>query len=96
VGVTKKLKSEGMKLGMKAMSKLMEDQQRAEKVMKAVETVQKSRERMDETAARLLNLSQLPSKEDIRELSRQAGRLRRETKKILAALDDLEERLEQS
>jgi hypothetical protein len=96
VSVSKKLKSEGMKLGMKAMSKLMEDQQRAEKVMKAVETVQRSRERVDETAARLLNMGQLPSKEDVRELSRQAGRLRRETKKILAALDDLEDRIEKS
>ena len=91
--VGRKLKTEGMKLGMKAMSKLMESPDRAERVMKAVEQVQRSRERVDETAARLLNLSQLPSREDVRELSRQAGRLRRETKKILAALDDLEERL---
>jgi hypothetical protein len=96
VTVSKKIKSEGMKLGMKAMSKLMESPDRAEKVMKAVEQVQRSRERVDETAARLLNLSQLPSKEDIRDLSRQAGRLRRETKKILAALDDLEDGLDRA
>jgi seryl-tRNA synthetase len=93
MGIGDKVKSEGLKMGMKAMSKLMESPERAEKMMKAVETVQRSRERVDETAARLLNLSQLPSKDDVRELSRQAGRLRRQMKKIMAALDDLEAKL---
>ncbi|MCC7070904.1 MAG: hypothetical protein IT383_06255 [Deltaproteobacteria bacterium] len=84
------LKEKGMQLGMKAVGKLMESQERAERVMKAVQTVQKGREVVDETAARLLNLSQLPSKADIKELGRQAGRLRREAKKILAELDELD------
>lgn len=93
MGIGDKVKSEGFKIGMKAMSKIMESPDRAEKMMKAVETVQRSRERVDETTARLLNLSQLPSKDDIRELSRQAGRLRRQMKKIMATLDDLEDKL---
>lgn len=93
MSISKRVKSEGLKLGMKAMSKLMESPDRAEKMMKAVETVQRSKERVDETAARLLNMSQLPSKDDMRDLSRQAGRLRRQTKKILAALDDIEAKL---
>lgn len=91
--ISKRVKSEGLKLGMKAMSKLMESPERAEKVMKALERVQRSRERVDETASRLLHLSQLPSRDDVKDLMRQAGKLRREAKKILAALDDLEERL---
>ncbi len=93
MSISKRVKNEGLKLGMKAMSKLMESPDRAEKMMKAVETVQRSKERVDETAARLLNMGQLPSKDDLRDLTRQAGRLRRQTKKILAALDDLEEKL---
>lgn len=92
-GLADKMKSEGMKLGMKAVSKLMESPDRAEKLMKAVESVQKGRERVDETSQRLLNLGQLPSRDDLQEVSRMAGRLRRETKKILAALDDIDAKL---
>ena len=87
------IKEKGMQLGMKAMGKLMESPERAEKVMKAVQSVQKGREVVDETAARLLNLSQLPSKGDLKELGRQAGRLRRAAKKILAELDELDAKL---
>lgn len=93
MSISKRVKSEGIKLGMKAMSKIMESPDRAEKMMKAVEMVQRSKESVDETTGRLLNMGQLPSKEDVRELSRQAGRLRRQTKKIMAALDDLEAKL---
>lgn len=93
MGIGDRVKSEMMSRGMKAVSKIMEDPARAEKVMKAVETVQKSRERMDETTQRLLNIGQLPSRDDVKDLARQAGRLRREAKKVLAALDDLEAKL---
>ncbi len=92
MSISDKMKSEGLKLGMKAMGKLMQSPERAEKVMKAVETVQRSKERVDDTTHRLLNLGQLPAKDDVKALTRQAGRLRRQAKKILAALDDLEER----
>jgi hypothetical protein len=84
------LKDKGMQLGMKAMGKLMEKPERAERVMKAVQRVQQGREAVDEAAARVLNLSQLPAKSDIKELSRQAGRLKREAKKILALIEALE------
>jgi hypothetical protein len=85
------LKEKGMALGMKAMGKLMEDPARAEKLMKAVERVQKGREKVDDAAARLLNLSQLPAASDLKELSRQAGRLKREAKRILSLLDELDD-----
>lgn len=93
MGIGDRIKNEAMSRGMKAVSKIMEDPARAEKVMKAVETVQKSREKMDETTQRLLNIGQLPSRDDLKDLSKQAGRLRREAKKILAALDDLEAKI---
>ena len=38
MGIGDKLKGEGMKLGMKAMGKLMESPERAEAVMKAVQS----------------------------------------------------------
>lgn len=87
------LRDKGLQFGMKAVGKLMESPERAERVMKAVQTVQQGREVVDEAAARMLNLSQLPSKSDLKELARQAGRLKRESKKVLALLDDIEARL---
>jgi hypothetical protein len=65
----------------------------AEKLMKAVQRVQQGREKVDDAAAALLNLGQLPAASDIKELSRQAGRLKREAKRVLALLDELEEKL---
>jgi predicted nucleic acid-binding Zn-ribbon protein len=94
-GISDKVRKEGMKFGMKAMSKLMEEPERAEKVMKAVQGVQSARERMDDVSSKLLHLGQVPAREDVKELERQAGKLRRRGKKILAALDDLEEALDE-
>jgi hypothetical protein len=88
------LKDRGVAFGMKALSKLMEDPDRAEKLMKAMQTVQQGREKVDDAAAALLNLGQLPAASDLKELSRQAGRLKREGKRVLSLLDDLEQKLE--
>ena len=89
-GIADKVKSEGVKLGMKAVSKVLESPDRAEKIMQAFQTVQKSQEKLEGTAQRLLNMGNLPSKDDIKDLTRKAGRLRREAKKILASLEELE------
>ncbi len=84
------LKDKGLRLGMKAVGKLLENPERAERVMRAVQNVQKGRDAVDEAAARMLNLSQLPAKSDLKELGRQAGKLKREAKKILALIDEIE------
>lgn len=89
-GIADKMKNEGMKLGIKAVSKVLESPERAEKIMQAFQTVQKSQEKLEGTAQRLLNIGNLPSKDDVKDLSRRVGRLRREAKKILAALEELE------
>ena len=94
MGLSDKMKSQGMKLGMKAVGKLMEDPDRASKLMKAVEQVQKGREAVDETTHRLLNLGQFAAASDLKEVYRQAGKLKRELKKALAHLDDIEAKLE--
>jgi uncharacterized protein Yka (UPF0111/DUF47 family) len=89
-----KMRSEGIKFGMKAMSKVMESPDRAQKVMQAVETVQRSSERLEETAGRIRNLSQLPSREDVRELGRYAGRLRRQVRKMMSEVKKLDKALD--
>jgi hypothetical protein len=94
MGIGKKVKSEGFKLGMKAMGKLMEDPERANKLMKAVEQVQKGKEAVDETTHRLLNLGQFAAAADLKQVSRDAGRVKRELKKALALLDDIEAKLD--
>lgn len=95
MSIKDKVKSEGLKMGMKAMGKIMESPDRAEKVMKAVQGVQQARERVDETTAKLLNAGQLPSREDVKDLARQAGKLRRQSKKVIALLDDIDEVLDE-
>ena len=94
MGIGKKVKSEGFKLGRKAMGKLMEDPERANKLMKAVEQVQKGKEAVDETTHRLLNLGQFAAAADLKQVSRDAGRVKRELKKALALLDDIEAKLD--
>lgn len=95
VKIGKKVKNEGLRMGMKAMGKLMEDPNRAEKIMKAFQTVQTTRERMDEATAQVLHFGHLPSRDDVKKLSRQAGKLKRKSKKILSTLDKLSKKLEQ-
>ncbi len=94
MGIGKTVKKEGLKLGMKAVSKLMQDPERADKVMKAVEQVQKGKESLDETTHRLLNFGQLAAAADLKQVSRDAGKLKRELKKALAILDDIEAKLD--
>lgn len=94
MSISKKMKSEGLKFGMKAVGKLMEDPDRATRLMKAVEQVQKGKEAVDETTHRLLNFGQVAAAADIKQLSRDAGKLKRQLKKALAVVDDIEAKLE--
>ena len=48
---------------------------RAARLMKAVEQVQKGKEAVDETTHRLLNLGQLAAAADVKQVSRDAGRI---------------------
>ena len=89
-----KMKKEGLRYGMKAVGKLMEDPERATKLMKAVEQVQKGKEVVDDTTHRLLNFGQLAAAADLKQLSRDAGKLKRQVKKALAIVDDIEAKLE--
>lgn len=94
MGITDRMKSQGMRLGMKAVTKVLESPDRAEKIMDAVGSVQRTQERFEETAQRMLNMGNLPSRDDVKALNRKVGRLRREAKKVLAGLESLERRLD--
>ncbi|MBI5495373.1 MAG: hypothetical protein HY904_10145 [Deltaproteobacteria bacterium] len=86
-GVKQKLRDEGLKLGMKAMSKLMEDPDRAQKLMTAVQKVQDGKQSLDETTARLRNTAGLPSREDFKTMGKRVGKLRRDVRKLASQLD---------
>lgn len=92
-GLKDRIRDEGLKIGMKAVSKLMEDPQRAQRVMDAVQKVHSSKESLEGVTGRLRNLADLPSRTDFQELGKMVGRLRREVKKLKGRLEDLSERL---
>ncbi|MEW5853222.1 MAG: hypothetical protein AB2A00_30860 [Myxococcota bacterium] len=92
-GVKDRIRDEGLKLGMKAVSKLMEDPDRAQMVMGAVQKVQQGKESLDDVTGRLRNLADLPSRDDFKELGKLVGKLRREVRKLKSQLDDVAEKL---
>ena len=57
-----KMKKEGLRYGMKAVGKLMEDPERATKLMKAVEQVQKGKEVVDDTTHPMVQIEVLLAK----------------------------------
>lgn len=92
-GMKERIREESMKFGMKAMSKLMEDPERAEKVISAVQKVQTGRAQLDETTAKLRNLADLPSREDFKAMGKRVGKMRREMRKLTHQLEGILEAL---
>ncbi len=88
-GVKERIREEGLKLGMKAVGALMEDPDRAQKVMTAVQKVQEGRQTLDETTARLRNLADLPSREDFKDMGKRVGKLKRDVRKLQGTLEAL-------
>lgn len=87
------LKNLGIKFGLKIVSKLMDDPDRAKTVVEVVGKAQQGRERIVEGAHRLRNAGQLPSREDMARLSRHVGALKRQARSIR---DELKRRIPQS
>lgn len=88
-GVKERIRDEGLKIGMKAMGKIMEDPNRAQKVMDAMQKVQAGRQSLDETTARLRNLADLPSREDFKAMGKRVGKLKREVRRLQGILEEL-------
>jgi beta-phosphoglucomutase-like phosphatase (HAD superfamily) len=91
--VGRRIRDGGLRLGMKAVSRLMEDPDRAQVVMDAVQGVRAGREGMDEVTGKLRNLADLPSRADLRDLGKLLGKLRRDVKRLKGRLEDLAERV---
>ena len=91
--MTDRIRDEGLKLGMKAVSKIMESPERAQKLMTAVQKVQSGKETLDQTTARLRNVVDLPSREDFKELGKRLGKLRREVRKLHSQLEGVVEKM---
>lgn len=87
------LKNLGMQFGLKIVSKLMEDPERAKTVVDVVGKAQQGRERIVEGAHRLRNAGQLPSREDMARLSRHVGAIKRQARNIR---DELIKRIPQN
>lgn len=87
--LTRKMRDEMLKLGMKGMSRLLEDPDRAQKVMTAVQKVQSGRESLDETTARIRNMANVPSREDFKAMGKRVGKLKREIRRLQGQLESL-------
>lgn len=92
-GVGERIRDEGLKLGMKAVSLLVVDPARAEVLVGALHKVQAGRDNLEQVTGRLRNLAVLPSRTDLQDLGKRVGRLRREAKKLKGRLEDLADRL---
>ena len=88
-GVKQRIRDESLKLGMKAVGKIMEDPERAQTVMNAVQKVQAGRQSLDETTARLRNLADLPSRDDFKSMGKRVGKLKREVRRLQGMLEEM-------
>jgi hypothetical protein len=88
------LKNRGMEMGMKVVSRMLEDPDRAKKVIGVVTKVQRGKERLDDTTHRALNAGHLPSSEDMARIARHVGALRREVRRLKTRLESIRRKAE--
>jgi len=90
------IKKKGVEVGMKVVSKVLEDPERAKTVIDVVNKVQRGKERMDDTTQRMLNAGHLPSCEDVARIGRHVGALRREVRRLKTRLESIRRKVEAS
>ena len=88
------LKKKGLAMGLKVVSRVLEDPGRAKKVFEVVDRVQRGRARLDQTAQRVLNASNIPSLEDLERIGRHVGALRREMRRLKNRLEAIRRKVE--
>ncbi|RMG21304.1 MAG: hypothetical protein D6729_01025 [Deltaproteobacteria bacterium] len=71
------VKEKATEAGMKLMSDLMSDPEKAQRIMQALQTVQKGRETVKEMQQQVLHTVGLPTKEDVARIGRRLSKLRR-------------------
>ena len=87
--LTSRLREQGIQAGIKAVSKLMDDPRRADFVAGAVQQLQTGKQALDDVTGKIRNFAELPSRDDLAELSRLSSRLRREVKRLSARVRKL-------
>ncbi|MBN2361626.1 MAG: hypothetical protein JXR83_19390 [Deltaproteobacteria bacterium] len=96
-GTTRKprsLRDKGLAAGLKVVSRVLDDPERAKRVMEVVSQVQRGRARLDQTAHRVLNAGNIPSLEDLERIGRHVGALRREVRRLKTRLEAIRRRVE--
>lgn len=89
------LKKRGLEVGMKVVSKVLEDPERAKAVFDVIGKVQRGKAKLDVTTHRLRNAGHMPSREDIDRISRHVGALRREVRRLKTRVEGLRRKVEQ-
>ncbi len=93
-GVVERLRDEGLRLGARALGRVLENPGRAQVMVDAVRRVRDGGQDLEDGFARLRNLADLPSRNDLQDLAKTAGRLRRDVNKLRARLEALASRLD--
>jgi tetrahydromethanopterin S-methyltransferase subunit G len=87
-------KKKGLVVGLKVVSRVFEDPDRAKRVMDVVNQVQRGKARLDQTAHRVLNAGNIPSLEDLERIGRHVGALRREMRRLKNRLEAIRRKVE--
>jgi hypothetical protein len=77
-GLSQKVKQRGMEIGMK----LMNDPKNQQRMLKAMDALQKGKTQLEELAEQVLHLYGLPSQKDIKSLSKRIGQLKKQAAEI--------------
>lgn len=93
-GKPRSFKKKGLALGLKVASRVLDDPDRAKRVMEVVSQVQRGKARLDQTAQRVLNAGNIPSLEDLERIGRHVGALRREMRRLKTRLEAIRRKVE--
>lgn len=89
MGVLKQLKDRSARLSGKALEKLFEDPQRAERIAQAAGAVQRGKRRIETAQGQVLHAMGFASQGDYAELRKRISAARRQAKHLLEQLETL-------
>jgi len=85
----KTLRERAAEVGMKAMGKLFEDPKRAEAIAKAVGSLQRAKQALDEAQQKALKAAGLVTREDFKDAGKRLSALKRRCRELADELDQL-------
>jgi len=83
-GFSAKVKQHGLELGMK----LMNDPKNQQRMLKAMDTLQKGKAQLEELSEQVLHLYGLPSQKDMKALGKRLTQLKKQANEIKQRLQD--------